>query len=364
MVSSVGEWSTELLNGALSEGDFGADLVLSKISSRDVSDSFGILRKWRLNSETVPAALPAYVRDFFEQSSTLPRWADPVKIMEAQRFFSRYPADLLAMHMYASLPECYATPAGASLLIHTNKLVNSTDDRLLSTARFVVDVMSNGSLLDQGRGIRSAQKIRWIHAVVRRQVTKSGSWDTKTAIPVNQEHLIGTLVAFSHVSLDALAKMGIRATPTEQSAYLHLWAVIGYLLGIREEYLPRSVDEARILTAVLRKRNQRPSAEGKQLMADLLEFSEKRFPGFAKGIPTAMVRELVPRSTVESLGVPEVSHANRFVSAIRIGFLIRNQVTKYLPPARALDFYNRVLVVNIVLWLENTIQRISGRRTR
>lgn len=119
--------------------------------------------------------------------------------------------------------------------------------------------MSPDSLMPRGGGIRSIQKTRWMHAVVRRQSIKSGNLDLAKGVPINQEHLLGTLAAFSPVSIDALTKLGGRISASEQAAYMHHWAVIGYLLGIKDEYLPRSVDQARAITAVIRQRNHRSS---------------------------------------------------------------------------------------------------------
>ena len=93
------EGVAEFLDSARREGDLPADLVLSKLNSRGIGDTFHMLQNWGANSDTLPSAPTVDVREFFEQSSHLPQWVDSEKILEAQRFFSRYPADLLATLM-------------------------------------------------------------------------------------------------------------------------------------------------------------------------------------------------------------------------------------------------------------------------
>ncbi|KAG6553449.1 hypothetical protein Mapa_005185 [Marchantia paleacea] len=62
-------------------------------------------------------------------------------------------------------------------------------------------------------------------------------------IPINQEDLLGTLCEFSIVVITNLRKMGIHPTPNEVTAYLHLWHVIGYYLGVTGELSNHMVSE-------------------------------------------------------------------------------------------------------------------------
>lgn len=349
------------LETARDEADPAADQVAADISASELSRSWVILRGWKKNSEPVPAALPTSLREFFEESAALPRWADPEKLQDAHRLYARYPADLLAMLLYAALPECYAAPDGASVLSQTNSMAASPGLRLLVTAKFVVDVMSRDSLMPEGNGIRSVQKVRWMHALVRQRLTKTGDWASEKGVPINQEHLSGTLIAFSQVSIDALIKMGARITASEQAAYLHRWAVTGHLMGIKDEYLPYSVAEARSLSVIIRKRNHRSSEVGQQLMAELIEFAQSRFPPLTRGMPAALVRHLVPQ-TADLLGVPVAGRSRHLVSALRLGFMMRRHVNRALPVTRALDLYNRLFFVRALLRLETHLGRRSSKQ--
>ena len=250
------------------------------------------------------------------------------------------------------MPECYAAADGVLGVLHTRTLESSPLPRLINTARFVVDVMSPGAMAPEGRGIRSAQWVRWLHAMVRRHVKPAGGWDTTRAVAINQEHMAGTLVAFSQVSLDAMAKLGVEIGPSDMEAYVHAWSVVGHLLGVRDENLPRSVSEARSLVGAIRRRTHRPSTEGRDLLAALLRFAESRFPPPVRGLPAELVRYLVPETTAEILGLRPSTRARHLVAALRLGFRVRERVTRRFPPARALDLYNRRRFVEAVLWIE------------
>lgn len=332
--------------------------MVADLSRTELARSWASLHTWTRDSDPPPANLPSAVRDFLSSSANLPQWVDHDKLRLAERVYHRYPADLLAMLLYASLPECYAASDGAYLLARTDRMVGSPGVRLVTTARFVVDVMSRDSLGPKGRGIRGVQKVRWMHAVVRRRVSEGRDTDLSTGVPINQEHLLGTLMAFSQVSIDALTSLGVGINTFEQDAYLHKWNAIGHLLGIKSEYLPGTVPQARMLTDVIRQRNHHRSEAGQLLMAELLAFAQSRFPPLAAGIPGALVRSLAPHAA-DILGVPPPNRSRLWIALLRVGFSMRRRVNAVLPGSRVLDLYNRLLFVRLVLWIESHLGRGS-----
>ncbi|MBK8044673.1 MAG: DUF2236 domain-containing protein [Haliscomenobacter sp.] len=83
----------------------------------------------------------------------------------------------------------------------------------METAQFVIDVLSPGGLSPAGKGVRSAQKVRLIHASIRHFLKQRG-WDTEDlGEPLNQEDKAGTLMAFSALLLDGFKMMQIGLTP-------------------------------------------------------------------------------------------------------------------------------------------------------
>jgi len=97
-------------------------------------------------------------------------------------------------------------------------------------------------------------------------------------LPINQEDLAGTLMSFSWIVLDGLEKLGAALTSDEREAYLHCWKVIGHLLGIRNELLPKNFDSARDLAAAIVRRQFGPSSEGKALTKALVDMMAQVLP--------------------------------------------------------------------------------------
>merc|ERR1712129_393721 len=90
-----------------------------------------------------------------------------------------------------------------------------------------------------GSGWKMALRVRHLHARVRRSIlqSKTLNWDIKEfGIPINQEDMSGTLLAFSvNVLLGIEFVAGIGLTEQEQLDCLALWRYIGWLLGVETQ---------------------------------------------------------------------------------------------------------------------------------
>jgi ER-bound oxygenase mpaB/B'/Rubber oxygenase, catalytic domain len=353
VTSNAWTWSDRELDAARKVGDPEADSLFSLLHESHGAESWSALTSRVWGGPSIPQDLAPPLLTFLDMSAKLPHWANEDKINRAQRLYDRYAADLLAMLLYAALPQCYAAADGTQVLLHTKRLADSPRSRLTTTARFVVDVMSPGSLAPNGRGVRSGQTLRLVHAAVRRHIFDSGSWDSSNGVPINQEDMAGTLVAFSQVSLDALIKMGARISGADQDAYVHAWSVIGHLMGIRRGLLCDSIGEARVLSQLVRRRHHRESEAGRRLTGELLAFAGSRFPHPLKGMPAALVRYLISDETADLLGIPSSNRTRHLVALLRAGFWSRDVVSQLIPPVRVIDFYNRLPFVKAVLWVES-----------
>eukprot|EP00977_Amphora_coffeiformis_P002646 scaffold510_cov155-Amphora_coffeaeformis.AAC.10 len=93
------------------------------------------------------------------------------------------------------------------------------------------------AILPHGEGWKAALRVRVLHAKVRRQLlTRKGNrqWDIDhLGIPINQEDLAATLLAFSTNSLWGVEFVLGRPIPLQDRLdYLALWRYLGWLLGI------------------------------------------------------------------------------------------------------------------------------------
>jgi hypothetical protein len=273
------------------------------------------------------------VRDGVRQSSQvgipprlqrgLPPWHNAQKLRRGQQFFRENAVEIATALFAASLPLSYTAEHGSRVLTSTAELASgNVNRRVAETGKLLLDIMTvdntHGTPLDRGtEAWRAATGVRLFHSAIRQMLLEHG-WDTETrGRPVNQEDLYGTLVVFTVVVLDSLEKMGVTVDAESQEAYVHLWMVIGYLLGIdfslihrpAEESGPRadaelSLEEVRVLGNVLWGRNARMTADGQELSAALMQMFHETMGRGMKSLPAAATRILIGDETADLLDVP------------------------------------------------------------
>jgi len=248
------------------------------------------------NRDKVPDTLPKIVDDFFEKTKTLPEWADKEKIRKGEDVFDLHGPEMITMLFFVSLPYAYATKKGSHVLGITAELTRHVHRRIFRTAQFIMDVMQSGGLGANGRGIRSAQKVRLLHASIRYYIANKSAWksewDPTWGHPINQEDLAGTLMDFSAGVMKGLKRSKIRLAPEEAEAYLHCWKVVGHIMGVRPELLPENVEDAFDLAETIIERQLGESDSGKVLTQDLIRFIQSFMPRFFSGFPATAIRYL------------------------------------------------------------------------
>src|ERR1022692_2275462 len=232
-------WNDAQLDAMRQTQDPVADPVVAALFAAGKVDAVNSLMRTLVENDGLPpGALPVSVTDYLAATGGLPDWADPAKIAAGERVFWRYgPAMIAILHCYA-LPFCYAGRKGVQVLALTARLTGNPARRVIETAQMVVDVMRPGGLGAEGSGIRTAQKVRLMHAGVRCLIGQYPGWKPEFDLPINQEDLAGTLLSFSYISLDGLQRLGYVLSNDEIEGYLHAWKVAGHILGIRPEMLP------------------------------------------------------------------------------------------------------------------------------
>lgn len=317
------DWSDALLDAKRGEGDPSADAVVAAIfagGAGEVGRVNELLRDLVDNDDLPAASLPAAVRDYF-LAGELPAWADRGAIERASEVFHRHaPAIVLLLHTVA-LPTCYAARKGVQVLARTGQIHSNTQRRILETAQFVIDVMAPGGLLHDaerfGAGIRSAQKVRLMHATIRHFLRHDPTWDPAWDAPINQEDLAGTMLSFSALTLNGLERLGIDLSAAEREAYLHTWNVIGALLGIDPALMPVDYHAGLRLGAAIARRQHAACPEGQMMTRALLDYMEYNLPGSAlDGLPALLIHDLDP-AVAAILGVERPPMASRWLLAMR-----------------------------------------------
>jgi hypothetical protein len=258
---------------------------------------------------TVPAALPA--------------WHDNQLLGEGQDFLAKYGLEIASALFTASLPWSYTGGRGAHVLVRTAQLADThTTRRVAETGQMLQDLMTRDPVatpLAPGTQASNAVRgVRMFHEAVRYMIEHDPevTWDPSLGVPINQEDLLGTVFVFTVVVLDALTHLGVSYTEREAEAYVHLWLVVGHLLGVdygrwrggavRIDGAPLTLRELRIVGASIFRRNATSSPAGVTLMSSLLEAMKEQMPRPLRHYPTSAVRRLIGTEYADML---EVGHA-------------------------------------------------------
>ena len=225
------------------------------------------LKELHFNSQLAapPFEIPA-------SSKQLPAWADQKLMKAGAEFFALHAASIMQLLGLLSLPYCYAAANGAMVLYLSERIKTDTAKRLTETAAFVWEVMAPDAFTVEGKGFASIYKVRLMHAAARYYAIKSGKWNDAWGVPVNQEDMAGTNLSFSLIVVRGLRDMGFAVAYEEQLAYIHLWNVIGNLMGLEESLLSINGKQALDLEHAIRQRQFRSSTQGRELTASLTNY--------------------------------------------------------------------------------------------
>ena len=304
-------WTDELLDKKRQQGDQLADDAVEELLKRgDVQAVNELMRNLVSNDQLVPKDLPVEIQKYLAQNLALPAWADPVKIERGQKLFETLGLQISLCLFCASLPSAYAAAKVVKVLARTAQLETNTRRRIMETGQFLINVLAVGSFEPQGKGFRTIQHVRLMHAAVRkmiegRKTQRPGFWDPNWGIPINQEDLAGTMLSFSYVPVESLPRLGVDVSTDDKEAYLHLWNVIAHLLGVDDDLRVEGIDDATALVETIRRRQFRASPEGREMTAALMELLDEMTPGheFDETIPP-LIRHLAGDDVADMLAVP------------------------------------------------------------
>ena len=256
-----------------------------------IANAAGAYKNFVLSSRVINTSTSPLVQFYQHYYENVPDWVDFDQIQRGiDMFLAYFPAAACAL-FYRSLIGGFSIPKIVEVLVATRYLVPSyldttipddakignssrcrsiesisrdrkrTVERLLDTGGFLAccfaprsnhdpsslsdhNLLSAASLRPGGKGWEAALRVRTLHAKVRRSLLQSkreksdgqsiSLWNVeKNGIPINQEDMAATLLAFSVNVLLGIELIAGKALPeTEQRDYLALWRYLGWLLGV------------------------------------------------------------------------------------------------------------------------------------
>lgn len=261
---------------------------------------------------SVPDA-PEPLREFFGEFEPIPDWVDMDRVRRGQRALRRTGADGAYIARDVSLLGGYQFSSFNKTLLRTGVLEKGSNKRFAETLQWALDVSGEGGLEPLGVGYQATIRVRLIHEFVRRHVAGLPDWrGAEWGLPVNQTDMAATLVGALIAPPAGGLALGIVLSPSELDDIAHTTRYVGWLMGVRDDWLPHSFrDGVAILYQTLGALSA-PDETTKQLAApmadDPLEWHFRGPAGLRRRIARAQHLSLTssflgPR-TMRKLGLP------------------------------------------------------------
>ncbi|ERM83002.1 hypothetical protein P872_05145 [Rhodonellum psychrophilum GCM71 = DSM 17998] len=310
------------------KGDPLADRVIA-----DLIENPGLttqINSWSEIPLELPESFPDSLVQFFSFFHQRPSFINNKRVKISQDYFEKEGNLYMAMLGFYSLPYSYAFADGAQVLVRSKRITEEAGKRLSETALFLLDTYRPGTFLTDDRALLSIAKVRLIHAFSRFFVRKyAKDWNDDWGIPVNQEDLIGTNLAFSLMVMRGMEKMNQFPGKEIHESVLHYWKIVGHYLGIEADVLPDTSKEAFELEKLIRKRHARSSEAGRILIQSLLNYyiSVIPDPSMSK-LTETLVAFFVGKEIAVVLGIKEtVALPDNAVGLIlKLNFLKQNGI--------------------------------------
>jgi hypothetical protein len=166
-----------------------------------------------------------------------------------------------------------------------------------------------------GKGFCDARKVRFMHAAMRYVLNPPPApgpsnstanlqhfanrlppWNPSFGLPINQEDMAFTLLTFSLVIPRGLDEIGCPISREQKEAFLHLWCVVGHLMGIRGDLLTDDLDQAQALYDAILQYEGGPTDQGRVLTGQVLRVLQEYLPphlGLRDYLPCGLVRHFL-----------------------------------------------------------------------
>jgi endo-cleaving rubber dioxygenase len=260
-------------------------LVSSLLDRGDVPLVNQILRQWRFNRDPLPEGLPPDVRDFLEEATQLPSWVDHDKLHLATEFYDTRGLYLGLLYGFGSGMMACVIPNEARAVYYSLGGANMRA-RITRTAKLGYDIGHKRAYQPEGKMIVTAVKTRMKHAAVRHLLPQSPHWpevDGQKPVPISQADIMVTWHSLATFAMGEMNEWGLNISQDEADAFLHLWQVSAHMLGVQDEYIPVSWEEAnaqreQVLDPILA-----PTHEGIDLADILLAMASEDLTGDPRG---------------------------------------------------------------------------------
>jgi hypothetical protein len=306
------KWGEKLASSNL-KGDPLADQTVEMLmKSNNQRWYMNFMRLQMLNFEDLPKEYPEPLREYVHEVK-IPEWADNKRLSNGLDVYSKFSLPISSVLSWTSLPFLYTFPEGVEVLARTGEITHNCSQRITNTCRMIGSIGEPNAFTEKGRAITTISKVRLTHAFVRYSLKNGVDWDlNKFSLPINQRDMAVTLMSFSALIIDSLEKLGADFEEYEYDGYIHLWNVVGCILGIDEELLPSSIEEGYVILR-LSSRDMAYSENGEKATKALINFLHEKTPGKAGDhVHETMMNYLLGPEVYKILGIENKQSLLRF----------------------------------------------------
>ena len=180
---------------------------------------------------------PESLRDFFAHEVAEPDWLDKEAFVPGIRAFQRSSGQILTGFVGGVLTDGFRTLISKSF-VERGRIFDSGVRRLRQNNRHQLEIFLPGGLERFGDGWKLSVRIRFIHAQVRRMLTRDTDWDADSwGVPISAAHLGYAVACFATRTVHHSESLGVRYTKEERAGFHAVWRYAGYLMGIPETIL-------------------------------------------------------------------------------------------------------------------------------
>jgi endo-cleaving rubber dioxygenase len=308
---------------------------------------------WVNNNDPVPSGLPADLAAHLQQATRLPGWADRAKLGLAADFNRRKDTYLFMLYGLGSGIMSTVIPREAKS-VYWSAGGADMKDRAAKTFTFGYDLSELTAFQPTGQFLVTANKTRLVHAAVRHLLPQSPQWKAVAdeQIPISNGDILVTFHSLGTFVHRKLREWRVPMSPAEEDAFLHMWQVAIHLLGVREEFIPKTwaaaeAQAAQVLTPVLA-----PTREGRKLAEELLGLTARIDLGVTRGFLNEFVRYVLSDAIGDWLRLPRDYLA---AATIRTGWPTYILFREGLLPVIPVGFYmfDQFLRALAMLFLNN-----------
>lgn len=295
------------------------------------------MRSWVNNNDPLPSGLPANLAAHLQEANKLPSWADRTQLRLAADFNRRKDTYLFLLYGLGSGIMSTVIPREAKS-VYWSAGGADMKDRAAKTFTFGYDMSELTAFEPSGQFVVTANKTRLVHAAVRHLLPQSPQWQAVNdeQIPISNGDILVTFHSLGTFVHRKLREWRVPMSAAEEDAFLHMWQVAIHLLGVRDDFIPKTwaaayAQSAQVLTPILA-----PTREGRELAEDLLGLTAQIDLGVTRGFLNEFVRYVLSNAIGDWLGLRRDYTAAAF---IRTGWPAYIAFREGLLPVMPVGFY-------------------------